>query len=129
MTPFEDAEKYIAFLERADRATWQKPDEVVKALGLSGGETVVDLGAGSGYFTFRLAQVLPRGKVIAEDVEAEMIRHIHHKATREGLHNVQAVLIQPADPGIPAEADLVFVCDGSITFWTARPGSTSSSRR
>jgi ubiquinone/menaquinone biosynthesis C-methylase UbiE len=109
--PFEDAEKYIAFLERADRAAWQKPDEVVAALGLSGGETVVDLGAGSGYFTFRLAKVLPRGKVIAADTEAEMIRHIHHKAMTEGVQNVQAVLIQPADPGIPAQADLVFVCD------------------
>jgi ubiquinone/menaquinone biosynthesis C-methylase UbiE len=111
MRPFEDAEKYIAFLERADRAAWQKPDAVVNALGLSGGETVVDLGAGSGYFTFRLAKVLPRGKVIAADTEAEMIRHIHHKATTEGISNVQPVLIQPADPRIPAEADVVFVCD------------------
>jgi ubiquinone/menaquinone biosynthesis C-methylase UbiE len=84
---------------------------VVKALGLSGGETVVDLGAGSGYFTFRLAKALPRGKVIAADTEAEMIRHIHHKAMTEGVRNVQALLIQPAEPQIPAEADLVFVCD------------------
>ena len=111
MRPFEDAEKYIAFLERADRAAWQKPGEVVAALGLRGDETVVDLGAGSGYFTFRLAKALPHGKVIAADTEAEMIRHIHRKTMTEGVHNVQAVLIQPADPSIPAKADLVFVCD------------------
>jgi ubiquinone/menaquinone biosynthesis C-methylase UbiE len=109
--PFADVEQYIAFLERTDRAAWQKPDEVIAALGLRGGETVVDLGAGSGYFAFRLAKVLPRGKVIAADTEAEMIRHIHHKVMTESVQNVQAVLIQPADPGIPAEADLVFVCD------------------
>ena len=48
--------------ERPDRANWQKPDEVVKALGLKGSETVVDLGFGSGYFTFRLAKVLPNGE-------------------------------------------------------------------
>jgi ubiquinone/menaquinone biosynthesis C-methylase UbiE len=111
MRPFEDAEKYVAFLERADRAGWQKPDAVVAALGLRGGETVVDLGAGSGYFAFRLAKALPHGKVIAADTEAEMVRHIHHKAMTEGVHNVQPVLIQPAAPNIPAEADLVFVCD------------------
>jgi ubiquinone/menaquinone biosynthesis C-methylase UbiE len=109
--PFADVEQYIAFLERADRAVWQKPDEVVAALGLRGEETVVDLGAGSGYFTFRLAKVLPRGKVIAADTETEMIRHIHHRVMTESVQNVRAVLIQPANPEIPAEADLVFVCD------------------
>jgi hypothetical protein len=49
--PFDDVEKYIAFLEKPDRAVWQKPDDVVAALGLTGSETVVVLGSGSGYFT------------------------------------------------------------------------------
>jgi 2-polyprenyl-3-methyl-5-hydroxy-6-metoxy-1,4-benzoquinol methylase len=111
LRPFEDVEKYIAFLERPDRAIWQKPDEIVAALGLTGVETVVDLGAGSGYFTFRLAKALPQGRVVAADIEPEMIRHIHHKVTSEGIRNVEASLIQPDDPGIPADADLVFVCD------------------
>ena len=48
MKPFEEVEKYINFLEREDRAIWQKPDEIVAALRLSGDETVVDLGAVSG---------------------------------------------------------------------------------
>jgi ubiquinone/menaquinone biosynthesis C-methylase UbiE len=111
LRPFEDVEKYIAFLERADRAVWQKPDEVVAALGLKGTETVVDLGAGSGYFTFRLAKALPSGKVVAADTEPEMIRHIHHKAMTEGVRNIEVKLIQQADPAIPAQADMVFVCD------------------
>lgn len=64
LRPFEEVEKYIQFLERADWAQWQKPDEVIKALGLKGTETVADLGAGSGYFTFRLAKALSKGKVI-----------------------------------------------------------------
>ena len=46
LKPFEEVEKYIEFLERADRAQWQKPDEVVKALGLKGSEVVVDLEPG-----------------------------------------------------------------------------------
>jgi SAM-dependent methyltransferase len=111
LRPFADVEKYIAFLERPDRAVWQKPDAIVAALGLTGGETVVDLGAGSGYFTFRLAKALPQGRVVAADIEPEMIRHIHHKLTSEGISNVEASLIKPDDPGIPGDADLVFVCD------------------
>jgi 2-polyprenyl-3-methyl-5-hydroxy-6-metoxy-1,4-benzoquinol methylase len=111
LRPFEDTEKYIAFLERPDRATWQKPEAVAAALGLSGKETIVDVGAGSGYFSFRLARAVPEGKVIALDVEPEMIRHIHHKAMSEGVGNVNVALVKPDDPGVPAEADLVFMCD------------------
>jgi ubiquinone/menaquinone biosynthesis C-methylase UbiE len=111
LRPFEDAAQYIAFLERADRAVWQKPDEVVATLGLKGSETVVDLGAGSGYFSFRFAKALPKGRVIAADTEAEMVRHIHHRALTEGVQNVEAELIQAADPEIGSDADWVFICD------------------
>jgi SAM-dependent methyltransferase len=111
LRPFDDVEKYIAFLERPDRAIWQKPDEVVKALDLKGTETVVDVGAGSGYFTFRFAHALPQGKVIAADTEAEMIRHIHHRVMSEGIKNVQAMLTKPEAPDIDKNADWVFICD------------------
>ncbi|HOX43942.1 MAG TPA: class I SAM-dependent methyltransferase [Myxococcota bacterium] len=111
LRPFADVEKYIAFLERTDRAIWQKPDEVIAALGLQGTETIVDLGAGSGYFSFRLARAVPAGKVVAADTEPEMIRHLHHKLVADGVPNLEAALIQPDDPGIPGDADLVFVCD------------------
>ena len=111
LKPFEEVEKYIQFLERPDRAKWQKPDEVVKALGLKGSETVVDIGAGSGYFSFRFAKALPKGKVIATDTEPEMIRHIHHKAMSEGIPNVEPRIAKPDDPGVPKDADLVFICD------------------
>jgi len=111
LKPFEDMEKYIKFLERPDRAKWQKPAEVVTALGLKGTETVADLGAGSGYFTFRMAQALPKGKVVAIDCQPEMIRHIHHKVMSEGIPNVEALLAKPDDPSIPPRVDLVFICD------------------
>jgi SAM-dependent methyltransferase len=109
--PFKDTEKYIAFLERPDRDKWQKPDAIVAALGLAGSETVVDIGAGSGYFSFRLARALPRGTVIATDIQPEMVRHMHHKAMSEGIQNLRAVLGEAADPGVPPTADLVLVCD------------------
>jgi len=111
LRPFDDVEKYIAFLEKPERAVWQKPDDVVAALGLKGSETLIDVGAGSGYFTFRFAKALPQGKVIAVDTEAEMIRHIHHKVTSENIQNVQAVLIKPEDPQVTKDVDWVFICD------------------
>jgi ubiquinone/menaquinone biosynthesis C-methylase UbiE len=111
MRPFEDVAKYIAFLERPDRAEWQKPDAIVTALGLQGGESILDVGAGSGYFSFRFAKAVPRGRVIAADTEAEMVRHIHHRAMNEGVSNLQVKLIDPSNPGVDASVDLVFLCD------------------
>ena len=111
LRPFKDTAQYIAFLERPDRAAWQKPDAVVAALALTGTETVADIGAGSGYFSFRLARAVPKGKVIALDIEPEMIRHIHHKAMTEGVRNVHATFAKSGDAGVPAETDLVFMCD------------------
>jgi SAM-dependent methyltransferase len=111
LKPFEEVEKYIEFLERPDRALWQKPDEVVKVLGLKGSEVVADLGAGSGYFSFRLSRAVPQGRVIAIDNQAEMVRHVHRKARTEGFANVIAQVATTEDPQLPHEADLVFVCD------------------
>ncbi|MGC4116498.1 MAG: class I SAM-dependent methyltransferase [Myxococcales bacterium] len=111
MKPFEQTEKYIEFLERPDRAAWQKPDEVVQALGLKGDETVADVGAGLGYFTFRFAQALPLGKVVAVDVEPQMLRHVHHKSMRVGARNIEVRAARPDDPSVPEKVDVVFVCD------------------
>ncbi|TWT84926.1 hypothetical protein CA13_64070 [Planctomycetes bacterium CA13] len=65
LKPFEEVQDYIKFLERSDRAEWQKSEAVVQALELKGTETVVDRGSGSGYFTFRLSKAVPQGKAIA----------------------------------------------------------------
>ena len=59
LKPFEEVEKYIQFLERPDRAKWQNPDEVVKALGLNGSETVVDLGGWIGFPVFLIVGCRP----------------------------------------------------------------------
>ena len=111
LRPFDDVARYIEFLERPDRAQWQKPDAVVAALDLRDDEVVFDVGAGSGYFAFRFAKAVPHGKVIAGDTEPEMVRHIHHRAMTEGIGNVEARIIEPGDPGVDASVDLVFICD------------------
>jgi FkbM family methyltransferase len=70
----------------------------VQELHLSGTEKVADVGAGSGYFTFRFARALPEGKVYAIYIEPEMLRHIHHEALSEGVKNVEVIKSTPDDP-------------------------------
>lgn len=127
LRPFAETEEYIAFLERPDRARWQKPEAVVRALRLRGDETVADVGAGSGYFTFRFAKALPKGKVVAIDVDPEMVRHVHHKVMTEAIPNVQAVLADANAPSVPASVDVVFVCD--VIHHVELPGYEDDARR
>jgi arsenite methyltransferase len=111
LKPFAETEKYIEFLDRKDRETWQKPETVIESLNLKGTETIADVGAGSGYFSFRFASKLKDGRVLAIDIDPEMVRHIHHKVMSESIKNVQAILSTPDDPKIQEKADIVFICD------------------
>jgi ubiquinone/menaquinone biosynthesis C-methylase UbiE len=80
-------------------------------MNLKGNETIADVGAGSGYFSFRFASKLPKGKVIAIDIEPEMIRHIHHKVMSSDIKNIEVVLASEDDPKISEKVDMVFICD------------------
>ena len=110
-TPFGNTEKYIDFLERQDRVTWQKPGVVVETLALKGDEKVADVGAGSGYFSFPFASALPRGRVYAIDVDPAMIHHIRHRAMASTIDNVEVILASPDDPKVPGDSEIVFICD------------------
>ncbi len=93
----------LGLLEGPDRDAWQRPDEVMDALGIADGATVADLGAGAGWFTIRLARrVGPNGRVYAEDIQPEMIEAINRRVQREGLRNVTTILGTPNDPRLPA---------------------------
>src|SRR5256885_10649315 len=73
------------------RDLWQKPQEVMDALGIKEGSIVGDIGAGGGYFTFHLAaRVGPKGKVYAEDILESEINKIHERAAKEGLTQIVA---------------------------------------
>lgn len=96
--------------ESSGRDEWQQPDAVIAALELPRAARVADIGAGSGYFTRRLARaVLPDGRVIAVDVDADMNEHLRQRLANEGVTNVEIVLGEYADPKLPdAGIDLVF---------------------
>ncbi len=108
-----DSKAYIASLEDPARDAYQKPHEVVMALNLKEGETVADIGAGSGYFALRFAQhVGPTGRVYAVDISPDMIVHLNQRIRDARLDNVRTVLAVPDDPLLaPASVDDVFICD------------------
>lgn len=87
--------------EGFNRDEWQKPEEVIKALSIQPGDHVADLGSGSGYFTFRLADAVgPTGKVYAVDIDKEMNDDLAERVKDKGYQNIEVVLAQPENPGL-----------------------------
>ncbi|MFN7949707.1 MAG: methyltransferase domain-containing protein [Blastocatellia bacterium] len=103
----------LATFEKEDRDSWQKPDEVIKVLNLKPGAVVADVGAGSGYFTRRLARAVgDKGRVYAVDVDAEILSWLKDEAGKMKLSNVEIVISKDDDPMLkPDSVDLIFVCD------------------
>lgn len=103
----------LGLLEAPDRDLWQRPDQVMDAMGIAEASVVADIGAGSGWFTIRLARrVGPQGLVYAEDVQPEMINAITRRVQREGLTNVRAVRGQNSDPRLQSGAmDAILIVD------------------
>jgi predicted methyltransferase len=95
------------------RDAWQKPDEVIALLGIRAGDRVADLGAGGGYFTFRLADAVGAdGRVYAVDVDEDMIRYLRKRAAKRRYANVEVVRAEPDRPGLPEGGiDLLFTCN------------------
>ena len=103
----------LGLLDAPDRDLWQRPAEIMDAMGIADGSVVADIGAGSGWFTIRLARrVGPQGIVYAEDVQPEMISAISRRVQREGFSNVRPVLGLGSDPKLPARTlDAVLMVD------------------
>lgn len=103
----------LGLLDAPDRDLWQRPDQIMDAMGIADASVVADIGAGSGWFTIRLARrVGPRGLVYAEDVQKEMMTALQRRVSREGLANVRPVLGLNNDPQLPPNScDAVLVVD------------------
>ncbi len=109
----QNSKAYIAFLEDPKRDEYQKPHEVIMALDLKDGERVADIGAGSGYFAFRMARhVGAAGRVYAVDVNPDMIIHMNRAIRDVGATNVTTILAPPDDPLLADQSvDRFFICD------------------
>jgi predicted methyltransferase len=92
-----------------DRDQWQQPERVMQTLAIAPGQSIADLGAGGGYFTFHLADAVgPDGRVYALDVDAGMNERLEGIARERGASNVSVVLADFDDPKIPQPVDLIF---------------------
>jgi ubiquinone/menaquinone biosynthesis C-methylase UbiE len=113
-----------SWLDRSQRDREEKTSRLVHNLPLEPGDTVADIGAGTGYFSFRMAERVPQGRVLAVDIQQEMLDIIETRKA-EGLPgNVETVLGTERDPRLPtASIDLILLVDAYHEFsWPREMG-------
>jgi ubiquinone/menaquinone biosynthesis C-methylase UbiE len=110
---FDDVDYWSSVFDDPKRDTWQKPEVVIRFLGVTAGQKVADLGAGTGYFSVRLAKAVgATGRVYAVEIEPNLVEHIRERAEESGLGQLTAVLATPDDAKLPpGQIDLVLICD------------------
>lgn len=91
-TSFDNPEKFAGLFDSSERDEWQKPDEVIRSFKLPNDAVAVDIGAGTGYFTIRLAQYLKNGRVIALDEAPKMVAHLKKRVEELEFTNVDVRL-------------------------------------
>jgi SAM-dependent methyltransferase len=102
----------LGLLEAPDREQWQKPDQIMDAIGVAEGSKVAELGAAGGWFTLQLAErVGPNGRVYAEDIQPAMLAGIRRRMQSENQANVITILGTPSDPRLPQGLDAALICD------------------
>ncbi len=107
-----------AFPPRTQRDTWQRPVKVAETLGIRAGSVVADVGAGGGYFTFRLAaRVGAKGKVYSEDLDDKELAQIRGRSEKEKLTQIQTIQGSQEDPKLPElSVDAVLIVDAFHEF-------------
>ena len=108
---FDDPAKLAKSFDDPKRDAWQMPDRVIAALELTPAHSVADIGAGTGYFSMRLAKAVPKGVVYAVDIEPNMITHLTTRAAGEKVTNLTPVLGSATSPNLPKPVDLILVVD------------------
>jgi SAM-dependent methyltransferase len=106
---FSGAEQWAHVFDDPSRDAWQKPHEVIEALALKPDAIIADIGSGTGYFTVRLANMVPQGRVYGVDIEPDMVKYLSDRAKREKRDNVVAIAGAPGDPRLPEKADLILM--------------------
>ena len=108
---FTNADELAKSFDDPARDQWQSPRRVIDGLGLKSGMAVADIGAGTGYFSVRLARSSARPRVFAVDIEPEMVTYLTKRAADEKLHNIVPVLASASEPNLPSPVDVVLIVD------------------
>lgn len=110
---FADVDYWSSIFDNPDRDAWQKPKALLAALAVRPGQTVADLGAGTGYFSRYLAEAVgPQGTVLAVEVEPTLVTHLGERAQREHTANVVPILASTDNPRLPAAGvDVILIID------------------
>lgn len=105
------------WLERSNREAEERTDLLIEALKLENDDVAADIGAGTGYFTFRMSSHVPQGKVLAVDIQPEMLELIQAKMQENGIVNVKTILGTEQSPELPKDSvDLVLMVDAYHEF-------------
>jgi SAM-dependent methyltransferase len=100
------------WLERPSREAEEQPSKIISLLNLKPDDVVADIGAGTGYLSFRIAPLLTKGKVLAVDVQPQMLDIIEFLKQENSISNVEPVLATLTDPNLPpASVDLALMVD------------------
>src|SRR5688572_27412001 len=113
----------VDWLERSTREEEERPEIVVEAMNLRNGSMVADVGAGSGFYSRRVARaVAPKGVVYATDIQPEMLEALRASAAREKLTNIVPILGTETDPKLPKSTfDWVLLVDVYHEFQEPKP--------
>lgn len=105
------------WLNRPERIQEEMPDAVVANMGLDADHIVADIGAGTGYFSFRIAKLVPQGKVLAVDIQPEMLAIIEQRKADENVSNIEGVLGDVDNPNLPPNSiDAAIMVDAYHEF-------------
>ena len=108
---FDNAEQLAKEFDDPARDAWQMPSRVIDALALKTGQSIADIGAGTGYFSSRLAGSSALPTVYAVDIEPSMVAYLKARAAKEGLKNLIAVQAGADGPNLPAPVDTILIVD------------------
>jgi SAM-dependent methyltransferase len=108
---FDDPARFAKSFDDPARDQWQMPDRVIEALSLKPGHKVADIGAGTGYFSTRLARGAAAPTVYAVDIEPAMVEHLRNRAAAEKLAKIVPVLASANSPNLPEAVDVVLIVD------------------
>jgi len=105
------------WLERPEREREEGTDKLLPLLGLKPTDVVADIGAGTGYFSFRIAKLVPQGKVYAEDVQEQMVDELKARVAATGMKNVEPIHGGITNPLLPkGRVDLILLVDAYHEF-------------